>query len=420
MELKAKRNLIKLILLLIFGKIHIATCDNLVRCSLYNIKNCTITGLTLSLTNFTFTPVASNPGIVVGLEITKSTVPVITSKICSALPKIKSFVAIQQGIQIIENDAFNNCTEVTLISMPFNNIHTLGKGIFDNTKKLQEINIHGGSLEQFDVNLFNNLGELLELVISANRLQELPIAAFKNLKKLKILYIYSNELSDLDAEGLVSNLPSLRAVYLNDNNFHCDRLNEIIVTFKAKRILIIDHTHSIYLKKRDYIPHKIQEIICLTHVELESEKMKKGLNLSLNELKEYPLGKAVIQLKDIVSSGFVDVDNNIVTLFDTLNATSTDLNQQVVALNRTLNETTRKIHRMEDTINLMSINYGKLNATSSNAKSNDNSNVVLWILLICSLVVIAVMAFFVFTKLRKNHLHLPFTYKNDMVPLNEE
>lgn len=398
MELKAKGNLIKILVLLVVGKIQIATCDNetYARCSFYNIKNCTITGLTLSLTNYTFTPLAPNPSLVVGLEITKSTVPVITTKICSALPKIKSFVAIQQGIQIIEDNAFNNCTEITLISMPFNNIHTLGKGIFDNTNKLTEINIHGGSLEQFDVNLFDNLGELLELVLSANKLKEIPVAALKNLKKLRILYIYSNELSDLDAEGLVSNLPSLKAVYLNDNNFHCDRLNEIILTFKARRILIVDHTHSIYLKRRDYIPHKIQDIVCLTNVELESEKLKKGLNLSLNELKEYPLGKAVIQLKDIVSSGFIDTDSNIVTLFNMLNGTSNDLNQQLALLNGTINETNRKVEEMAD------------------------AKIVLWILLICSLVVIAVMAFFVLTKLRKKYLHLPFTYKNDTIPLTEE
>lgn len=423
MELKAKRNLIKIIFLLIVGKLQIAQCENLVRCSAFDdIKNCTITGLTLSLKNYTFTPVASNPNVVIGLEIKKSTVPVITTEICTALPKIESFTAIQQGIQVIQDYAFNNCTEVKLISLPFNNIHTLGKGIFDNTKKLQEINLHGGSLNAIDVNLFNNLGELLELVISANKLKKLPIATVKNLKKLKILYLYSNELTDLDAEGLVSNLPNLRGVYINDNNFHCDRLNEIIEIFKAKKVLIVDHTHSIYLKKRDYIPHKIHEIICLTQVELESEKLKMGLNLTLTEMKDYPLVRAVTQLKEIVAAGFMDADNNIVTLFNMLNGTSNDLNKQLVVLNRTLNDTTRKIQEMTDTITILSANYNKLKATISvDSKFNDNSNVVIWILLLCVLLVIVVVAFFVVKKIRKNNLDVPFSYhRNDTVPLNDE
>lgn len=399
MESKAKENLIKTLFLaiIIVTAMQMANCENLVPCSIYgDMKNCSITGLTLSLKNYTFKPVASNPSIVIGLEIKKSTVPVITSEICSALPKLQSFVAVQQGIQRIDDYAFNNCTEIRLISMPFNNIHTLGKGIFDKAIKLQEINIHGGSLEQIDVNLFNNLGELLELVISANKLKELPLATVKNLKKLKILYLYSNELNDLDAEGFVSNLPSLKAVYINDNNFHCDRLNEIIATFRAKNILIVDHTHSIYLKKRDYIPHKIQEIICLTYVELESEKMKKGLNLSLTELKDTALGKAVIQLKDIVSSGFLDADTNIITLFNLLNGTSNELNQQLVNLNRTLSDTNRKLHEME------------------------NRNLVIWILFICSLLVI-VIGFFVYTKFNRNRLDVPFSYhRDDTMPLSDE
>lgn len=418
MERKVMQILTKtLLMLLIIGTIRATNCETLVPCTGYDIKNCTITGLTLSLTNFTFKPVAVIPNNVVGLEIKKSTVPVITSAICTALPKLKSFVAIQQGIQVIQDYAFNNCTDITLISLPFNNIHTLGKGIFDNTKRLQEINIHGGSLERIDENLLDNLGELLEFVVSANKLKELPVAAVKNLKKLKILYLYSNELTDLDANGLISNLPSLKAVYINDNNFHCDRLNEIIMAFKAKNILIVDHTHSIYLKKRDYIPHKIQEIICLSHAELESEKMKNGLNLSLAELKDTPLGKAVIQLKDIVSSGFQDADENIVTLFNMLNGTSNDLSAQFVNLSRTVQEMTK-------TITLLSEQYKNLTdlTASGRSKVNDNSRLVIWILLSCSLLAVGgALAFFAYTKLRKNPSDVFLSYhRNDTIPLTDE
>lgn len=420
MELKERKNLIKIFLLLIVVHIHTADSVNLFRCSIISSKNCTISDVTLSLQNYTLKPVAIYPNIIMGFEIQKSTVPVITTEICTALPKIKSFVAIQQGIQVIQDYAFNNCTEVTLISMPFNNIHTLGKGIFDNTKQLQEINIHGGSLEQIDVNLLNNLGELLELVISANKLRELPVAAVKNLKKLKVLYLYSNELTDLDAEGLVGNLTSLRAVYINDNNFHCDILNKIINTFTAKNILIIDHTHSIYLKKRDYIPHKMKEIICLTSVEIESEKMKKGLDLSLNELKTVPLGKEVIQLKDIVKGGFQDVDNNIVTLFNTLNATSTDLNTQLIKVNQTLSETIWKMQKIEDKLDQLTDYYK--NSASVSGKPTDNSTVLIWIVFVGTLLVIGAVSIFVYVRVKKIKLEVPFSYhrNNDTIPLNEE
>lgn len=423
MEQIVKQKLLKLIILLIVSKIKISNCEiNLIPCSMTD-NNCTISGVTLSLKNYTFKPVASRPKFVISLEIKRSTVPVITSEICSTLPNLKTFTAIQQGIQVIEDYAFNNCTELTLISLPFNNIHELGKGIFDNTKKLQEINMHGGSLERIDVNLFDNLGELIELVISGNKLKELPIQAIKNLKKLKILYLYSNELDDLDANGLTESLPNLKAVYINDNNFHCDRLNEIIAIFNSKYILIIDHTHSVYLKKRDYIPHKVENIICLSKSELDSEKMKKALNDSLDKLKEYPIGKEVIQLKDIVSSGFAEADSSIVTLFNQLNETSENLNQQISNIYQTLNATTTKIQEMLLSINSMMDMYkGLVDTVSSTPKNKENNNLAILVLLIALLLVVGLLIIFlVYKRLRSTDFHLPFTYhKNDSIHLIEE
>lgn len=394
-----------------------STCEiRLVQCSVSD-RNCTISGLTLSLKNYTFKPVAPNPNSVIGFEIKKSTVPVITSEICVTFPKLKTFVAVQQGIQVIEDYAFSNCTEATLISIPFNNIHTLGKGIFDNMKQLQEINMHGGSLEQIDVNLLNDLGELIELVISANKLKELPAEAIKNLKKLKILYLYSNELTDLNADGLIESLPNLRAIYINDNNFQCDRLNEMISIFKAKSIMIVDHTHSVYLKKRDYIPHKVDDIICLTQVELEFEKMKNALNKSLDELKEYPIGKAVIQLKDIVHSGFEDADSNIVVLSKSLNETSSNFTQQILNINQTLNVATKKIQEIADSMGSM-VEYISL---SSNLKSNKNANIAIWILLISLFLIIVTLSVFVYKKFRNIHADTPtLCYKNGSVQLEDE
>lgn len=418
----AKENLLKLFILLIVCKIKISTCDSrIVPCSMpYDNRNCTIIGLTLNLKNHTFKPFALNPNIVIGFEIKKSTVPVITSEICTSFPQLQSFVAVQQGIQVIDDYAFNNCTEVLLINMPFNNIHTLGKGLFDNTRKLQEINVHGGSISQIDVNLFDNLGELNELVISGNKLKELPIAALKNLKKLKILYIYSNELNDLDANGLVRSLPNLRAIFINDNNFHCDRLIEILNIFKAKSIIISDHAHSIYVRKRDYFPHKIENIICLTQVEIEFEKMKTALNSSLDELKELPIGKAVIQLKDMVNSGFADADSNIVNLSNTFNETSDNLNQQLFYVNQTLNATTTKIQEISDALGHMMDKYNTFMANFSNNSQYKENNIIL-ISLICFVLVITAITFFVYKRLKKSRLDVPFTYhKNDSILLNDE
>lgn len=262
-----------------------------------NNQNCTIFRVaTLTLKNYKFTPYAPVPNAVINFDIKESVVPVITSDICTTFPKIKTFMAANQGIEIIEEYAFNNCTEVTLICIRYNNIHKLGKGIFSKTKQLQELNIHGASLEQIDGDLFSNLSEMIELVYPANGLKELPVHAIKNMKKLKLLYIYSNDLTNLDADGFIQNLPNLKRIYLNDNNFQCDRLVEIVQSFEAKNITVDSFSLNTYTKKRDYVPGKRYGIMCLTQAQKTIEDMKRALTMSLDELKEYPVGQEIATL----------------------------------------------------------------------------------------------------------------------------
>ncbi|XP_037048481.1 heparan sulfate 2-O-sulfotransferase 1-like [Bradysia coprophila] len=271
--------------------------------------------------------------MVINFDITKSVVPVLTSDICAALPNILTFAAVAQGIEIVEDFAFVNCTMVTSIRIHYNNIHKLGKGIFSTTKLLQALNIHGASLEATDmVELLSNLSEMVSLVLSANGLTALPVEAVKNMKKLKYLYLYSNNLSELDAEAFVENIPNLAAIFLNDNNFLCHRSLEIFRVFRANGTDVNNFTLNSYTKKRDYLPGMRYGIICLTEAQQRIENMKRALTMSLDELKDYPIGKAVIQLKDVVQSELIEADRNILELFDALNKAAETNRQRSASL----------------------------------------------------------------------------------------
>ncbi len=410
-----------------------------ISCMMYeNNRRCTVSDLTLTSKNYTFVPMAPDSNAVLKFELIKSFVPVLTSNVCTTFTKLIQFTAIEQHIEIVEDYAFNNCTELLDLNLEKNNIHKLGVGIFSNTKKLQRLHILGGSLAKLDVDLFTNLSELKQLLYSANGLKELPVEAMKNLKKLELLYLYSNDLSDLDAKGLVENLPSLTAIYLNDNNFPCDRLIEIIDVFKAKRIRIADHAYEKHLKKRDYIPRKISNVVCLTQAQLEMEKLKKALTGSLDELKDLPLGKEIIELKAIVTSGFLDSDSEIVNLSSNLNETSDHLNEQVSILNETLRnntiemnssinglkmdvhkvqleleqnliDTVERLQKLDEAVVSLTNKYKNLldnSASSEKFTGNDsrtsashtNNFVAVWVCLIILMVSIATIGLFVIKK----------------------
>lgn len=318
-----------------------------------NYRKCSLSDLTVTSKNYTFVPVTLDANIVTTFEIVRSRISVLTSNICTTLNKIKYFTAAEQHIERVEDYAFNNCTDVIEINLERNNIHKLGIGVFSNTKLLQRLRILGGSMDHIDVDLFSNLYELKHLLFSANGLSELPVAAMKNLKKLELLYIYSNNLDDLDVSGLVANLPRLKSIYLNDNNFHCDRLIEIMDTFKAGGIATPDYTFGNSIKRRDYIPRKIHNITCLTQAQLENENLKSALTGSLDRLNNFAMRSEVIQLKEIVSFGFKDADSAIVTLTNNFDETSDNLNKQILNLNETLHT---NLHANTDTVNELKSN----------------------------------------------------------------
>lgn len=410
-------------------KIEISTCDiSRVNCVMdrYNTK-CTVSNLTVTSKNYTL--VAQPSSITVTkFELVKSVVSVLTSNICNTFTKLNSFTAIDQHIESVEDNAFDNCTEITYINLEKNNIHELGKGTFSKTKKLQELYILGGLLEYIDADLFSNLGELKVLLFGANGLKELPVTAVKNLRKLENLYLYSNDLSDLDAKGLVENLVNLKAIYINDNNFHCKRLDDIIEVFEAKKILCPDDTFHTHIKKRDYIPRKgIRHIICLTEAQLRIETLKKGLGLGLDKLKDFPIGKEIIQLQTIVKNGFINSDSAVKNLADKQIETVDNLTAKMTNLNETLKNALTKINDsvsklkqemlakqqiLVERVSNTTLRLQKLdesytilmNATSSSGRSNKSLSgkmFLYWVCLAILLLVIVVMGFCVIKKSRK-------------------
>lgn len=444
----AKLKLTNLLILLMILKVKLFNCDISQVSCVMNRSNtkCSIFNLTVTSKNYTFVPVAPDSRVVINFEMVKSIVSVLTSNICTTFTKLYSFTAINQHIEIVEDYAFNNCTEIIYINLERNSIHQLGTGCFSNTKKLQRLRILGGSLPHIDIDLFSNLGELKQLLFGDIGLKEVSMEAVKNLKKLESLYLYSNDLADLDAAGLVENLVSLKSVYINDNNFHCDRLIEIIDIFEARKIEITDYSFWTHLKKRDYIPRKVRNIICLSQAQLEAEKLKKKLAASLDELKDLPLGKEIIELKAVVEAGFINSDSVIVNLSSIVNETSQNLNAQISNLNGTLRNTSTDINatvsRLRQEILANQKNFEeKLNTTMVKLRKLDESNaslmdkynvlwtnmsssdlsyqslshnmIIYWVCLTSLLLLILALVFYIKKKFR--NIYVPFLCYKDRV-----
>lgn len=152
-----------------------------------------------------------------------------------------------------------------------------------------------------------------------------------------------------------------------------------------------------------------------------------ALTNSLDELKELPIGKAVIQLKYVVTSGLTDVGSNIDTLSSTLNKTSDKLHEHISNLNKAFRNTatviydavnnlkddisnqiveqqsklkvaSKKVQEIEDSVVFMMDKY-KINDDSA---VDHNIMVSIWVFLISLLVIVVVISVLVCKKRYEN------------------
>lgn len=174
------------------------------KCEMKSVFRCHFHNLMLTRDDYKIEPVADNPSAVKVIKLF-GIVPVLSSsEICEAFPNLEFFFAQRLSMEEIKEGAFQGCKNVCYLSL------------------------HNNNLMQLDGNVF------------------------KGLSNLKELRLYSNHLFDLGVENLLQHTPILSKIGLNDNNFKCSRITEILNLLKAKNIEAVEGTAE--LRKRDYTP----------------------------------------------------------------------------------------------------------------------------------------------------------------------
>lgn len=233
-------------------------------------KQCTISGLKLSKDDYEIEPVASNLRAIEKFELKTSTVPILTSRICNAMPNLKFFVTDSVPFEEIEENAFHQCKGLTQIVMVFANFLIIPKNSFKGLRELKILSIIGGNFPVFDVDL-TDLKDLNKLVLSSLNITEFSPEILREQRNLKELYLYSNSLYDLSVEELHVFTPKLKEIHLLDNNFKCSRLKEIITILEQKNIELRSFHVPEYLRKREYTPEKIHGVHCLSEYQWMQE-----------------------------------------------------------------------------------------------------------------------------------------------------
>lgn len=161
-------------------------------------------------------------------------------------PATKKLVLSTNGFSNIPKDLFMDFPELTWLDLRENNLN-LSAGIFDNTPKLEVLelgnnglskiesgtfdkltklrllNIWKNQLTEIEPTLFDKLTSLISIDMNTNKLTTLPPKVFAKLNKLEIVYLFGNNFSYLP-EGLFDGNPELRVIKLYNNKMNLTTL----------------------------------------------------------------------------------------------------------------------------------------------------------------------------------------------------
>lgn len=175
-------------------------------CQLSNINQ------TSSMKSFNIVPF-QEPFAIKGVYIICSKMETLTEDVCKALPYVKNFHAEQLGLAFVEQNAFQKCTKVEVISLYGNSLKKLPFGLFDSNVQLSVVQLAVNKLMEIDGNMFKNNPKLEQLHLSNSSLQEFSFS--NKMPILTTINLSNNQLSDVDTQMLLENCPILREIHLD-------------------------------------------------------------------------------------------------------------------------------------------------------------------------------------------------------------
>lgn len=262
------RTILLLLLLLLLNCLALDAAQH--KCEIFSeitafgiITRCCISGLSLTRENYHIEPVAENLTAITEIEL-EGTVPILSNGICKNLPNLERFHSICLSVEEIEENAFQECKNLTGLYLSCNHFVKLERNTFKGLTNLKELHIFGGNISLIDLDL-TDLQNLSSLYLHAIKIILFPAEILSKQTNLRHLSVDSNNLFDLEIEAITTYLESIN---INGNNFKCSRLKIILDFLKSKNIKA-DTSH--YGRKRSYTPENIDNIVCLTDLQWNSE-----------------------------------------------------------------------------------------------------------------------------------------------------
>lgn len=160
-----------------------------------------------------------------------------TNDICKNFPNVKYITGMNLGLEIIQDNALENCVNLEIIDFSQNNLTHIGPETFKTNVNLNHISLSFNNLKVFDLQSLNQLNGLKYLELAGNHLQDFSVTQVNEMKNLTVLNLSMNDFSDLDVDGIIQKFPELQYITLIDcKSIPHKRFIEIVDQLKSKKI----------------------------------------------------------------------------------------------------------------------------------------------------------------------------------------
>lgn len=216
------------------------------------------------------------------VQFTNSKIEYLTSDLCDSFQDLKEIRLGDVELEEIDDDAFFSCDGLRILKLESNKLKELPDELFLTSSNLTNLNLASNKLTTFNILSLQNCKELISLDLENNYLTtfEVDPETVDFLTKLELLNINTNDLSTLNEVSLLEALPALTRIWINQNEFPCSRVQQMMASFRSRSIKV---ETSQYLRKRYYELEKVEGINCLPDVSwsanIYKKKQEQGENL---------------------------------------------------------------------------------------------------------------------------------------------
>ncbi|KZC03990.1 Protein toll [Dufourea novaeangliae] len=141
----------------------------------------------------------------------------LTRKHLEGFPKLQRLILSSNNIKNLTDDIFADIPELTWLDLRENDVH-LPPGIFNNTVKLEVLELGRNMMRNIEPEVFDGLTKLQLLNLWQNKFTEIKSGTFDKLVSLRSLDLNSNDLITLSKDVFVK-LENLEVLNLFGNNF---------------------------------------------------------------------------------------------------------------------------------------------------------------------------------------------------------